>query len=384
MTTSELARLQELMCGNSVVAQLARLQRDRSSWLGAISAARSFTEQYATLIDHESVAIRFAKQMQEAQKEQAQSIRKMLDPLNSIRTGFLADDSVRRTSNAFLKSFSATDHLKKLTEQTAQAGAFLHGFQTANIAAGEQAKKLLTETSVNSGLQQMMKSFEMVNKHWAVPPSLLEIMSPLKAMQDQIGRLNLPVIDLASAATLAKILGQEGIESQLAALGINPDGSRNGNFGVQEKGIGLSRKTMELMTLIGFILAVLVPIFQEYSSAQWQAETTQALKSNASALESQGEMIESLMKLLEKALVQEAKRQEERFVVRDRLTIVRTKPEHGAAVVGKLFPQEVVRPVSEDGKWIEFEYYHWLHQEYRTGWALKKYFHRVARPASAS
>jgi hypothetical protein len=35
--------------------------------------------------------------------------------------------------------------------------------------------------------------------------------------------------------------------------------------------------------------------------------------------------------------------------------------------------------MSEDGKWIEFEYYHWLHQEYRTGWALKKYFQRVAR-----
>ena len=61
------------------------------------------------------------------------------------------------------------------------------------------------------------------------------------------------------------------------------------------------------------------------------------------------------------------------------MAVVRSKPEHGSAVVGKLLPQEVVRPLSEDGKWIEFEYYHWLHQEYRTGWALKKYFQRVAR-----
>ena len=95
-------------------------------------------------------------------------------------------------------------------------------------------------------------------------------------------------------------------------------------------------------------------------------------------------MIEALTKLVEKALVQEAKRQEERFVVKDRAAIVRAKPEHGSAVVGKLLPNEVVRPVSEEGKWIEFQYYHWLHQDYRTGWALKKYFQRVARPESKS
>ena len=80
--------------------------------------------------------------------------------------------------------------------------------------------------------------------------------------------------------------------------------------------------------------------------------------------------------------MQEASRQEQRFVVKGRVAVVRSKPEHGAAVLGKLLPNEVVRPISEDGKWIEIEYYHWLHQEYRTGWVLKKYFLRVARPAS--
>ena len=37
----------------------------------------------------------------------------------------------------------------------------------------------------------------------------------------------------------------------------------------------------------------------------------------------------------------------------------------------------VIWPISERGKWIEFEYCHWLYQEHRTGWALKKYFQRV-------
>lgn len=91
-------------------------------------------------------------------------------------------------------------------------------------------------------------------------------------------------------------------------------------------------------------------------------------------------MIAALTKLVETALVQEAKRREERFVVLDRVVVVRSKPEHGSVVEGKLLPREVVRPISESGKWIEFEYFHWLHKEHRTGWALKKYFQRVPAP----
>jgi hypothetical protein len=356
MKVSELTRLHESLNGNSVVAQIARMERERSSWMNAISTTRSLAEQYAKLVDHDSTAVRIAKQMQDAQKVHDQSIRKMLDPLASIRAGLLGDNSI----------------------------ALLRSFQVSNMTAVEHAQKLMADVSVSTGLQQMMKSFDEVNKRSSVPTAWLNAMRPLNALQDQLGRLNLPIIDFASAATLAKVLGQEGIESQLAALGINADGSHNADFDGQDVGIGLSRKTMELLTLISFILAVLVPIYQEYSSAQWQAETTNSLKLNSDALESQRKMIESLSKLVEKALTQEAKRQEERFVVRDRVAVVRANPEHGATVVGKLLPQEVVRPISEDGKWIEFEYYHWLHQEYRTGWALKKYFQRVARPADAS
>jgi hypothetical protein len=125
-------------------------------------------------------------------------------------------------------------------------------------------------------------------------------------------------------------------------------------------------------------------IYQEVSSARWQAATDEKLAKQAEVLETQRNMMESLAKLVEKALVHEAQHQEQRFVVRDRVALVRSRPESGSSVVGKLFPREVVRPIAEDGKWIQFEYYHWLHQEYRTGWALKKYFQRVARPSKHS
>jgi hypothetical protein len=280
----------------------------------------------------------------------------------------------------FSKPVTGTDHLNRLVDQVTGPSAYLNSLQLSVDSSMDQARKLLSDASVSTGLQQVMKSFEETNKHWAVPSALLDTLSPLKALQEQVDKLSLPVMDWGSVATIAKLLGREGIESQLATLGINPDGSLNPNFTVQEQGIGLSRKTLELMALINFILIFLIPTYQAYSSAQWQASVDNKLEVQADALEGQRKMIEALTKLVGKALVQEAKRQEERFVVRERVAVVRSNPEHGSAVMGKLLPKEVVRPVSEKGKWIEIEYYHWLHQEYRIGWALKKYFQRVARP----
>ena len=385
MTASELAKLQGMLGGSHALNEYRKLEQERSTWMTAMAESNSLAEQIKKLVGQDSAAVYMAKQMHEAQKAQEDSIRKMLDPLVNIRSGLLADGSIQRMIDEFSKPLAATDHFTKLLDQVAGPSAYLKSLHFVSDSSIEHARRTLAETSVSTGLQQVMKSFEKTNKHWAVPSALLESLSPLKAWQEQVGKLSLPVMDWASAAALAKVLGQDGIQSQLAAWGINPDGSINPEFVEQEEdGLGLSRRSMDLMTLISFILVFLVPIYQEISSSQWQAATDKKLEAQAGALEGQRKMIEALTKLVEKALVQEAKRQEERFVVKDRAAIVRAKPEHGSAVVGKLLPNEVVRPVSEDGKWIEFQYYHWLHQDYRTGWALKKYFQRVARPESKS
>lgn len=380
MTASELAKLHGMLGGNHVLNEYRRLEQERSTWMNAMAESNSLAEQIKKLGGQDSAAVQMAKQMYDAQKAQEESIRKMLDPLAHIRSSLLGDSSIQRMIDEFSKPVTATDHFTKLMDQVVGPSAYLRSLHLGADSSIEHARRMLAETSVSTGLQQVMKSFEDTNKHWAVPSALLDSLSPLKAWQEQVGKLSLPVMDWTSAATLAKLLGRGGIESQLAALGINPDGSLNADFADREEGIGLSRKAMQLMTLLSFILAFLVPIYQEISSSQWQGATDKKLEAQVDALEGQRKMIEALTKLVEKALVQESKRQEQRFVVRDRVAVVRAKPEHGATVVGKLFPNEVVRPVSEDGKWIEFEYYHWLHQEYRTGWALKKYFQRVTRP----
>jgi len=366
-----------------MVNEFRKMEQDRSSWMKAIAESQSLADQIKKFVVQDSIAVQMAKQMYSVQKAQEESMRKMLDPLAHIRSNLLGDSSVQRMIDELSKPFTATDHFRKLIDQSAGSSAYLHSLHLSVDSSIEHSRKILAEASISNGLQQVMKSFGETNKHWAVPSALLEAMSPLKAWQEQAGKLSLPVMDWASAATLANLLGSEGIQSQLAALGINPDGSLNPQFEDQEEGgIGLSRKTMELMALLSFIMAFLVPIYQEITSAQWQAATDKKLEVQADALDGQRKMIEALTQLVEKALVQEAKRQEQRFVVRERVAVVRSKPEHGGTVLGKLLPNEVVRSISEDGKWIEIEYYHWLHQEYRTGWALKKYFQRVARTTS--
>lgn len=383
MTASQLANLQGILGNSLMVNEFRKMEQDRSSWMKAVAESQSLADQIKKFVVQDSIAVQMAKQMYSVQKAQEESMRKMLDPLAHIRSNLLGDSSVQRMIDELSKPFTATDHFRKLIDQAAGSSAYLHSLHLSVDSSIEHSRKILAEASISNGLQQVMKSFGETNKHWAVPSALLEAMSPLKAWQEQAGKLSLPVMDWASAATLANLLGSEGIQSQLAALGINPDGSLNPQFEDQEEGgIGLSRKTMELMALLSFIMAFLVPIYQEITSAQWQAATDKKLEVQADALDGQRKMIEALTQLVEKALVQEAKRQEQRFVVRERVAVVRSKPEHGGTVLGKLLPNEVVRSISEDGKWIEIEYYHWLHQEYRTGWALKKYFQRVARTTS--
>ena len=384
MTVSDFAKLHGTIGADCIGNELRRMEEDRSKWMSAMIKSHSLADQFDKLVRSNSAAFQLAQQMHDAQRAQDESIRKMLNPLESIRSSLLNDSSIQRMMDQLTKPALAADHVQTLIDQITGPSSRLSTLYSHAEDSLEQARRMLAETSVSSSLQQMMKGFEEANQRWAVPTALIDAMAPLQAWQEQFGKLSLPVMDVASAATLANLLGRDGIEAQLAALGINPDGSINAQFVAvsDERGIGLSRRSLELIALLSFILAIMVPIYQEISSAKWQAATDEKLEKQAEVLKTQQNMIESLAKLVEKALVNEAQHQEQRFVVRDRMALVRSRPESGSSVVGKLFPQEVVRPIEEDGKWIEFEYYHWLHQEYRTGWALKKYFQRVARPSN--
>ncbi|KYP12275.1 MAG: hypothetical protein A0129_02815 [Limnobacter sp. CACIAM 66H1] len=363
---------QELSKVGSVYAQLVKdLQ----------SPAMALASQYKALLGEDTAAMQTIRQWQAAQQEQQASIRKMLEPLADIRKSLIAAESTHRMAKEFAGLGAITEQFRSLLDQTSALGSVAKMGALQLDASHSHAREIFERAAIGSSLQSYLKEFEQVNKQWKVPNEVLGLMGSLKELQDQIGKVTLPAIDWSSAGALAQLLGKEGLEGQLAHLGIDPDGTLHEAGELPEKGL-LSRKQSDALAILSLLLTFLIFIYQESSSQQDKRKTEEFQTQTSQILEIQANQIRSLTVLLERALVAAAQAHDERFVVRERTATVRSKPEHGAAVEGKLLPNEVVKALDKKGKWIEVEYYHWLHEEYRTGWVLKKYLERV--PANYS
>lgn len=341
----------------------------------------SITQKYKDIFSNNFLGLQAMQQWQANQKAQTDALRKMIEPLADIRKSFLLDTISQNIFKDFTGIGLIGDQLKKLQDQTTRIDAVPAIWAKQIEGSQAQTQKFLESMNLGSSVQSYLKEFEVVNKRWQVPSDVLSAMDSFKGIQKQLdfAKFALPTIDWGSAGALAQLLGKEGLASQLAHLGIDADGTFHEPSVRPERGI-FSRKQADAVALFSLLLTLLIFFYQEVSSQQDKAKT-EAFQTEATKTQQvQAQQIQSLTVLIERALIQAAKVQEERFVVRERIAAVRSEPEHGAFVLGKLLPNEVVRAIDKDGKWIEVEYYHWLHEEYRTGWVLKKYLDRV--PAS--
>jgi hypothetical protein len=340
------------------------------------STAALIGQRYKDLLAVASPASQAVKAWQESQRNQQEHIRKMLEPLADIRKSFMRDEATGRLIKEAALGTTIRDQFKDVLSGLSGVGSVAKMWAQQMEESRTRTRGAFEGVRLGSAMDPYFKDFEQINKRWTVPPELLDVVGSLKVLRSQIGKVALPTIDWSSAAALAKLMGEEGLEEQLAHLGIKPDGSLQEQREAPEKGL-LSRKQSDAVALVGLLLAIIgiwmtiqIFFYQENAGGALQAKhDEQAAK--------QLRQLESLNRLVEKALEQAAKAQEERFVVRERTVTVRSEPEHGSAVEGKLMPNEVVRAVGRKGRWVEVEYFHWLHEEYRTGWVLKHYLERV-------
>lgn len=390
--------------------EISRIEAERSSWrqvlaqtdtaaklaMGAVSSsndwlakemkalqfpAMNFARQYQDLLGANSSAIQAIKAWQEAERLQHEQMQRMLDPLADIRKSFLVDNTTQQLIKELAEANSLHDHIKEQVDQITEIGAVAKMLGQLADDSREQHRRLLDSVTGTSSIQSYLKEFEVINKQWMVPSEVLGLVGSFKEIHEQFGRVSLPTIDWGSAGALAQILGSEGVKGQLALLGIGSDGVMQLPDGIPEKGI-LSRKQSDAVALLSLLLSILFFIYQE-SSNQHDLIKTEAFQTQTTdTLQVQSQQIQNLTVLIGQALAKAAIQSEERFVVRERPATVRTEPEHGSPVQGKLLPNEVVRALERKGRWVEIEYYHWLHEEYRTGWVLKHYLERV--PASYS
>jgi hypothetical protein len=403
----DLGKIREVTAEGVLAREVARMEDERVSWRHALVHSDSIARQMKEITQAGSAygqvlrdikalqfpasdiarectgllragctAMETVKLWQEAQRVEQESVRRMLEPLADIRKSLMLDDSTQRLIKEITEGVSLRDLLDDILSQATGAGsaAKLWAQQIENSRV--QARRLFDDQGVGNSIQNYVRDFEHVNGRWKVPSEVLDMVGSFKEIHDRLGKVALPTIDWDSAATLARLLGREGIEEQLALLGVEPDGTLRELAERPEKGL-LSRKQADALAILSFLLTLWIFVYQEYNNSLQQPRTETFQAQTAAALQVQAQQIQSLTVLLEKALAQAAEEPETRFVVRERTATVRSKPENGATVAGKLLPNEVVRAVGKDGKWVEVEYYHWLHEEYRTGWVLKKYLERV-------
>lgn len=310
-----------------------------------------------------------------------EDIRKVVDPLEQIRKSLDADSSWRKLFGDLSKPLIAA-HQGKVSkffeDSSAISSALKHFHETPRWEASLQhAQNAFAAAGIANQFLEAQKAFSNVQGQWQLPRYLVESISSLAALEAQIGRLTIPVIDWDSAATLARYLGPQGLLDELATLGIDENGELTiGSAAAADGGI-ISPKVRDLLLILSIIAMFLVPIYQEWSSAQTMARLEGKADAQMVVLERQAKQLESLSRLVEAAIVKESAHASTRFVVLHRDATVRRRPESGAQTNGRLLPREVVTLVSENGKWIEVRYYHWVLKEYQTGWVLKKYFARV-------
>lgn len=393
----------------SVARELARMEEDRASWRNALAQTDSISKQwqelskvgsvyaqlvedlrssamtlaspYKDLLGEDTATMQTIRQWQAAQQEQQASIRKMLEPLADIRKALIATESTNKTAKEFAGLGVITEQFRSLLDQTSALGSVANMGALQLGASHGRTMEILERAAIGSSLHNYLREFEQINKQWKVPSEVLGLVGSLKEFQEHFGKVTLPAIDWSSAGALAQLLGKEGLERQLAHLGIDPDGRLYETRNLREGGL-LSRKQADALAILSLLLALLFFIYQESSSQQDKRNAEEFQAQTSHILETHANQIRSLTVLLERTLVAAAQAHDERFVVRERTATVRSKPAHGSMVEGKLLPKEVVKALDKKGKWIEIEYYHWLHEEYRTGWVLKKYLERV--PASYS
>lgn len=345
--------------------------------VGFHEPSQSIADQYRAIALGQPLAKALAE-WSEYGRTQSQAMQTLMGSAPHLQNSVLTST----ISQELLDSMAIGHSLRQLNEQIETQtgiGAFAKMITRQMEGSLASTRKIFESDSVSTSLEHYLKDFARIDDRWKVPPEIVDLVGPLKALQERFGALSLPTIDWTSAATLAHVLRAEGIEEQLALVGIQPDGSLKRPDINPERGL-MSRGMADAVAILSLILGILFFIHQESSSAQPEAKTEAFQAETRAKLDLQVRQIESLTALLQQALVAAAQAPADRYVVRERPATVRSEPRHGAPVDGTLLPNEIVSVSGRDGMWVQVEYYHWVLEEYRTGWVLKKYLERV--PAS--
>lgn len=324
-----------------------------------------------------------------------ESFRKNMSSAFYMGDAFKEIQSSLSISNQFAKSaahLQISSSIRLQAEQMAQVGKTISDSMksmsvlmgNATMAWSAEMKRVLEQCSLQNNLRTMASeafSFKLSS-----------------SIADQF---RLPIIDQAAATLLAGIWGKSGLTQQLDTLGIDfervyreieqrepidlwPEPSsdeerskiRRASEWLGQPHVSGPMALMGLLLGIYSICLIYFPSLLPQESGQQQQARFDELGKH---------LMKQFQPILEQVMSKVAQQTPlPEFVVKERVAFVRRSPENGSTAIAEIFPNQCVTMLDEKGKWIMIEYYDWLHQEFHTGWALKKYFARVPTRAKAA
>ncbi len=400
------AALSSLTGVDSIVRELARATRWRDELersLRPTLAIQAQIEQIKNSLSASAYARDYlaANSVANMLEQQQRLVRDAIGPLAQLRA-----ESIWERERAQILAFS---------QSSISLQSYAKTIADTQFSAMEAARKAYE--SINGTAKSIMDSLDAERRakidaasrpYASLVESLTRESASAKALRDivdgasWIKQLKMPIIDAASAAAVAKTWGMEGALREIRSMGLDAQAMKAfattfagmGEVGAWEADDdagdkpGAAKAPRRLspemwLSIFSVLLAILVPIWQKMDSDATEARLTAEIKGASVQLDDHEkrtvERLDALTRMVDRMMEQSAAKAvgEVDFVVRSRVALIRAAGKSGSHVVAEVFPNQVVKLVSENGKWIEVSYFDWNAQEERSGWALKKYFLRV-------
>lgn len=276
---------------------------------------------------------------------------------------------------------SSNQYISSLNDSTASAAALAWQRNALEASTGLQNSFALAQAVSTASIEK------------AIANCMGDIASQFNGQLDFKNRLQelvggMSTFDLATTASLARYHGVEGLAKQMAALGLEPskylgdeDESQESEVAT-DKAINFEHSALAITSLDVF-RQLLINIIAAYIWAVFIASAVpnpdlDAQNKKISRIES---LVEKLPQLIESQVEAIVRRQllsvDAFFVVKERTAKLRAAPDAGSGVLALAFPNQKLKLLEENGKWIKVEFYDYLAQITREGWILKKYCSRL-------
>ena len=354
----EIDKLKESLLGNSYLKTLEQYKNQE---------LRHIKQLQVSEIDEikQSILANSSSKILEQFKEQETHYQKL------IKNSLTLPERAFQTINASNRLYVDSLHLrfKKLVEDS-----LFRPPKFTDSIFGSTTSKLFKELS-ESPLKQLNKL--------AYPENLMDLMVG-KHIQDFEKRyknsLNIFPSEISSALAISKMLGPVGIQAHYEEI-LKVLKRQESEPSSDDK-----RELFSREFVLSVFLAVLMFLYQEYSSSQMEQRLNDKIDLKAQEIIAQSSKehneLKEQIEQIELVIVKLSQTQYKPFtsaeyVVRDRSALIREEPKNGSKVIAHIFPNQIVTIIDSEGKWIEVTYYDWAKRNYMNGWVLKKYLERV-------